>query len=109
MTINEVVVNSPIASAMGAKFSVAGPALGMYLIIGHGTSLESIVRTMGGEVVLRLNGQKMLVTLPFAGYLSLRGNHQVSQIGPVTVDVKRLAKLAEMLAKTSSPKPGGAG
>ena len=109
MVVNDVVVKSSITAAMGARVSITGPGLGMYLVIGRSLTLESLVKITGGEIVLRLNGRKMLVTLPFAGYLSLRGNHQVSQIGPVTVDVKRLAKLAEMLAKTSSPKPDGAG
>jgi hypothetical protein len=109
MVVNEVAVKSPIVSAMGARISVTGPGRGMYLVIGRSTSLESLVKPTGGEIVLRLNGRKMLVTLPFAGYLSLRGNYQISHIGPVTVDIKRLAKVAEMLAKTSSPEPGGAG
>lgn len=101
MVDNEVAVKSPIALAMGARINVTGPGRGMYLVIGPISSLESLVRTAGGEVVLRLNGGKMLATLPFAGYLSLRGNHQISRIGPVTVDVKRLAKLAEMLGKAN--------
>jgi hypothetical protein len=107
MAVKEVVVNSPMATAMGARINITGPGRAMYLISGRGMSLESLVKTTGGEVVLRLNGGKMLVTLPFVGYLSLRGNHQISHIGPVNVDVKRLAKIAEMLANTSSPRHGG--
>jgi hypothetical protein len=109
MAVNEVAVKSSIASAMGARISVTGPGRGVYLVIGRTTLLESLVRTAGGEVVLRLNGLKILVTLPFAGYLALRGNCQISHIGPVTVDIKRLAKLSEMLAKTKLPGPGNAG
>lgn len=104
MAVNEVVVRSAIASAMGARISVTGPARGVYLVIGRGTSPGSLIKTAGGEVVLRLNGGKMLATLPFAGYLSLRGNCEISHIGPVTVDIKRLAKLAEMLAKSRQPR-----
>lgn len=107
MAVNEVAVKSSIASAMGAKVSITGPGRGMYLVIGRGMSLESLVKTTGGEVVLRLNGRKMLLTLPFAGYLSLRGNYQISHIGPVAVDIKRLTKVAKMLSKTSSSGPGG--
>ena len=109
MAVNDVVVKSSITAAMGAKVSITGPRQGMYLVIGRSMALESLVKITGGEVVLRLNGRKMLVTLPFAGYLSLRSNYQISHIGPVAVDIKRLANLAEMLAKTSSPKPGDAG
>ena len=108
MAVNEVVITSSMASAMGARINVTGPARGMYLVIGRDISLESLVRTVGGKVVLRLNDGKMLVTLPFAGYISLRGNDQISHIGPVTVDTKRLAKITEMLANARSPRPAGA-
>ena len=73
MTINQAVAKSSIASAMGATINVTGPGRGMYLVIGDSTSFESVVKTAGGEIILRLNGRKMLVTLPFEGYLSLRG------------------------------------
>ena len=109
MAVNEVSVRSPIAVAMGAKITITGPGRGMYLVTGRSVSLESLVRPAGGEVVLRLNGGKMLATLPFAGYLSLRGDYRISHIGPVSVDVKRLAKLAQILAKANGPKPGNTG
>ncbi len=99
--MNEVVVKSTIATAMGAKVSVTGPARGMYLVIGHGDSMGRLVNAVGGEVVLRLNGSKMLVTLPFAGYLSLRGSREIAHIGPVTVDLKRLSLVAQALSQTA--------
>ena len=102
MSVNEVVVESPIASAMGARISITGPGRGMYLVIGRNASLERLVRAVGGEVVLRFNGCKMMATLPFTGYLALRNSYQISHIGPVTVDTKRLAKLAGMLTKTNN-------
>lgn len=94
---------------MGARISVTGPGRSMYLVVGRGTSLDTIVRTAGGEVVLRLNGWKMLVMLPFIAYLSLRSSHEIAHIGPVTIDVKRLAKLAEIMAKTTGPGPANTG
>lgn len=103
MIINEVPVKSSIASAMGAKISVTGPGRCIYLVIGNGASLAIMIKNAGGEVVLRINGGKMLVTLPFTGYLSLRGNRLISHIGPITVEMKRLAKIAGMLAKANSP------
>lgn len=109
MASDEVAIKSPIASAMGAKISVTGPARSLYLAIGRGASLESLVKTAGGEVVLRLNGGKMLATLPFGGYLSLRSNYEIAHIGPVTVDIKRLTKLAEMLAKQAIQNHNNAG
>jgi len=109
MAVNQVAVRSPIAAAMGASISITGPERGTYLVIGRGDSVESPVMSAGGEVVLRLNGRKMLVTLPFSGYLLLKGNYQVSHIGPVTIDTKRLAKLAETMAKARSPVTDNAG
>lgn len=109
MANSNIVVKSPIASAMGARVSLTGPGRGMYLVIGRNMPLEPLVKTAGGEVVLRLNGQKMLVILPFAGYLSLRSDYQISHIGPVTVDIKRLTRVAEMLSKTVRPGSNGVG
>lgn len=103
MATNEIVVKPAMASAMGAKISITGPGRGMYLVIGRDTPLESLVQTAGGVIVIRLNGRKMLVTLPFVGYLSLRGKREISHIGPITVDIKRLTKITEMLSKTVSP------
>ncbi|MDD5703261.1 MAG: hypothetical protein PHU23_14585, partial [Dehalococcoidales bacterium] len=81
MTVkNEVIVESSIASSMGARVSVTGPGCGMYLVIGRGNSLESLVKEAGGEVVLRLNGRKMLAPLRFVGYLALRNNDKISHI-----------------------------
>ena len=109
MAVNEIVLKSPISAAMGARIQITGPGRGLYLVIGHGAALDAPVKTAGGVIVLRLNGRKMLVTLPFTGYLSLRNNSRIANIGPVTVDIKRLTKLAEILAKAKSPKPGSTG
>jgi hypothetical protein len=99
MPANETEVKSSMASAMGASIKITGPARGMYLIIGCGLPMDSLVKSVGGEIALRFNGRKMLATLPFTGYLSLRANREISHIGPVTVDVNRLNKVAEMLSK----------
>jgi hypothetical protein len=99
MTVNEVVVNTPIASAMGAKVTIANPDRGMFLVIGRDSSPEPIVRASGGKVVLRLNGGKILATLPFVAYLSLLNNYKIACIGPVTVDIDRLSKISKMLVK----------
>ena len=105
MLPNEIAIKSPIASAMGAGIRVVGPARGIYLVVGHNESLESLVRALGGEIVLRFTGLRMLVTLPFTGFMSLRCDAQISHIGPISVDLKRLAKISEILANTSNPKP----
>jgi len=104
-----VIVESPIAAAMGARISLAGPKNGTYLVIGRGAQLDSLLRIAGGKIILRFNGRKMLAALPFAGYLQLRDNYQISHIGPVTVDTKRLARVAEMLANAKKPVPGTGG
>jgi hypothetical protein len=105
--VNEVVVQSSIASSMGARISVTGPGRSMYLVIGRGPSLESVVKAAEGQVVLRFNGRKMLVTLPFPGYLSLRGSREISHIGPISVDIKRLTRVAQMLSGAVSPGSNG--
>ena len=97
---------SPIASALGAKVSVASPGRGMYLVSGRGVSPEAMVRSMNGEVVLRLSSRKLLATLPFTGYLRLHGNRDIASIGPVTVDINRLSEVAETLVKTTNPGSG---
>jgi len=107
MSVNEVAVESRIASAMGAKISISGPGRCMYLIIGNGTSFEPIVRSAGGEIALRLNGRKILASLPFSGYLSLKGNRQISHIGPVSVDLNRLAAVSKMLSGAVGPGSNG--
>ena len=48
--------------------------------------------------MLALNGQKLLATLPFTGYLTLQGDPRIRHIGPVTIDLKRLTQVAGMLA-----------
>jgi|GEM_PF-1483850 hypothetical protein len=99
MPVTDTAVKSSMASAMGASIKITGPARGMYLIIGCGFPMDSLVRSVGGEIALRFNGRKMLATLPFSGYLSLKANREISHIGPVTVDVNRLKKVAEMLSR----------
>jgi hypothetical protein len=105
MATYEAAVKSSIATAMGAKISITGPGRCMYLVIGRSFSPDSLVKTAGGQIVLKINGNKMLVILSFDGYLSLRCNYQISHIGPVNVDIKRLAKVTEMLAKANGTKP----
>lgn len=102
-------IKSPMAEAMGAKIKITGPARGMYLIIGDGDFLDSDVKGAGGEIAIRFNGSKMLAALPFAGYLALKSQRRISHIGPVTVDLKRLAQVANTLAKASNNGSNGPG
>lgn len=88
---------------MGAKISVTGPGRGLYLIIWRNTLQESLLKTAGGEIVLRFNGGKTLAALPFTGYLALRSSFHISHIGPVNVDVKRLARISELLSRARPP------
>lgn len=94
---NKVIIKNPISFAMGASVSIAGPENGTYLIMGSRDILESLVRSAGGQIILRLNGRKMLVALPFAGYSALRSNRDISHIGPVTIDTGRLAALIKVM------------
>jgi hypothetical protein len=109
MSVNEISVTSRMASAMGASVKITGPGRSMYLIIGNKISPKALVKSAGGEIVLSFNGGKMLATLPFTGYLSLKGNKQISHIGPVSVNLKHLAKITETLTKVTGPGPNNHG
>ena len=98
MDSNEIDVSTPVGEALGARISLSGPPRGMYLVIGRGTLPVSAIRSVEGQVVLALNGQKLLATLPFTGYLTLQGDPRIRHIGPVTIDLKRLTQVAGMLA-----------
>ena len=107
--MNEVEIKSSVASAMGAKVSVTGPSRGLYLIVGRSAAIENLVRSAVGSVILRLDGKKLLATLTFAGYLALRGDVEVSHIGPVSVDLKRLASVSQSLSKVAGQGRQGSG
>ena len=106
MAVNEVIVNNPVVDAMGARISLSGPGRSMYLIICHGSLLVSLVKAYYGEIVLALNGSKMLATLPFTGYLGLRNDSRIAHIGPVNIDLQRLTKVARMLVNTEKDVGG---
>lgn len=98
--MGEITIQSSMATAMGARIRIVGPGRSMYMVIGNSTPPDQLVKTHGGEIAMRFNGGKMLVTLPFEGYLALKSNRSILHIGPVTVDVKRLARFSQMLART---------
>lgn len=93
---------SAIAAAMGAKIDIAGPPRGMYLIICEGLLPELLAERAGGTTVMRLNGRKLLAVLPFNAYLALKQVPNISHIGPVTVDMQRLTRIAQLLAGTGT-------
>jgi hypothetical protein len=101
MDSNTIAVSTPVTEAMGARISLAGPPRGMYLVIGRETLPLASIQATGGQVVLVLNGRKLLASLPFPGYLALRGDPYIAHIGPVTIDLKRLTQVAGMLAAAS--------
>lgn len=104
LTVNEEIGCSSMAHALGATIKVALPQQGMYLVVGNNVSPEPLVKSQGGEAVLRLAGFRLLITLPFAGYLALRANRNIKTIGPVTVDTRRLSAIVELLARTRNTK-----
>jgi hypothetical protein len=105
LTVNDQIACSPMANALGASIKVTLPKQGMYLIVGDHTPLEPLVKSHGGEIILRLAGFRLLAALPFSGYLSLRANRNIKAIGPVTVDGKRLAAVIGLLVKTRKTNP----
>jgi hypothetical protein len=99
---------SAIAAAMGAKIDIAGPPRGMYLIISDGLQPDLLAERAGGTTVMRLNGCKLLAVLPFDAYLALKQDPGIAHIGPVTVDIQRLTKIAQLLAGSGTVVPGNA-
>ncbi len=94
--------HSQTARTMGAVVRIAGPPIGLYLVVGHGTGagLEALVTRAGGRIAVRLKPTALLAVLPFEGYLVLKADARLASIGPVSIDPARARNLAEILAGT---------
>ncbi|WP_372796855.1 hypothetical protein [Pontiella sp.] len=88
---------------MGAKITVAGPSKGLYLVIGRAGMIERLVSSAGGSIAMRFAGGKILAALPFEGFMSLKANPDITRIGPVSLDMKRLENLTRGM--TAPPGP----
>ena len=93
---------------MSAAIRIAGPPLGLYLVVDHGTRLEELVAKAGGRTALRLTATTLLAVLPFEGYLALKADSRLASIGPVSIDPARASTLSEILAGTTAPHLGAA-
>ncbi|MBL8146147.1 MAG: hypothetical protein JNL34_07160 [Anaerolineae bacterium] len=87
-----------MASAFGAKITVAAPDHGLYLIMGRVPSVISDVRVAGGQPVIILpGGLDLLAMMPAASFLWLKGQPSVAQIGPVTIDEERFHQFLSLV------------
>ncbi len=80
------------AERFGAKVSIGLPGRGMFLLEAvEPGSLDALVRSVGGQMVARLDAGKALVVMGVTSYMGLRASWAVRFIGPVNVDQQRLA------------------
>ena len=94
------------AERFGAKVSVGLPGRGMFLLEAvEPDCIDSLVRSVGGQVVARIDAGKALVVMAVTAYMGLRGHRAVRFMGPVNVDQQRLAAVLGALnvAKTTPP------
>ncbi|QBG46689.1 hypothetical protein EGM51_04480 [Verrucomicrobia bacterium S94] len=97
--------HSKFSDAMGAEISMAGPASGMYLMIGKNILPKGLPEKIGGKTVMQLSSNKLLALLPFETYLALKNDIGISHIGPVNVDTERLSRMAQMLTTGGRTAP----
>lgn len=91
-----------IAERFGAKVSVGLPGRGMFLLVpSEPRGLDALVRSVGGQVVARLEAGKALVVMALPAYMGLRASRAVQFIGPVNVDQYRLAEVLGALNVTN--------
>ena len=95
------------AERFGAKVSIDLPGRGMFLLeTVEPDCLDPLVRSVGGQVVARIDAVKALVVMGVASYLGLRGHRAVRFMGPVHVDQQRLAAaLGALSAAKTAPLP----
>ena len=87
------------AERFGAKVSIVLPGRGMFLIeASDPDGLDFLVRSVGAQVVARVDSGKALVVMGIVSYMGLRGSRAVRFIGPVNVDQQRLAAVLGALS-----------
>jgi hypothetical protein len=92
------------AERFGAKVSLGLPGRGMFLLVAaEPGGLDVLVRSVGGQMVTRLDAQKALVLMGLTAYMGLRGSRAVRFIGPVNVDQQRLAAVLAVFQAQPPP------
>lgn len=94
------------AERFGAKVSIDLPGRGMFLLEAvEPDCLNFLVRSVGGQMVARLDAGKALVVMGVTSYMGLRGSRSVRFIGPVNVDQQRLAAVLGALNVSPTAPP----
>lgn len=82
-----------VARAFGAVVNVEAPPRGLYLVIGRRGVPEAAVRSVRGEVVVRLDeSASLLAVLAVDNHAVLQRHPDVALAGPVTIDPERFAR-----------------
>ncbi|HET97354.1 MAG TPA: hypothetical protein ENN98_01360 [Desulfurivibrio alkaliphilus] len=96
---------SAFANRFGAKVSLAGAGEGLFLVIARLSDPAPRVRARDGQVVMRLNGTKVLARMALKQALALLKDPGISKVGGVQLDMERYQKfLAAQVA--GGPPPG---
>ena len=98
---------SSTARAFGATINLKTSDQGLFLVTGYGPSLIPLVKSAGGEVVLRLSDTRVLASMRFKTYLAFRQNPEIAFIGPVSIDRERFARFMALLAQSRASSNGG--
>ena len=83
----------------GAKVSFAQGGEGLFLIVSSAGDPEPKVRAYEGQVVMRLNGTKLLARMGLAKALDLLKEPGISKVGGVHLDVERCKRFLASQAK----------
>ncbi len=90
--------SSSMAQAFAAKIHLETSDLGLFFIIGHTGLIDEAVRSVGGNIVFRLPGnRKLLAVLRTAAFYEIRRHPEVALVGPIVVDPQRFARFAALI------------
>ncbi len=89
---------SAVAQAFGAAVTVQHEGGGLYLVVGQGASPVGVVRSAGGEVVLRLpDGLRILAILPNDSHEAVQRHPTIALAGRVTIDRERFGRFTALV------------
>jgi hypothetical protein len=88
---------SATARAFGAEVDVEPPPRGLYLVVGRHGMPDAAIRSVGGEVMVRMEERdSVLAILAVDTHLALQHHPDVALAGPVTIDPERFARFVAL-------------
>jgi hypothetical protein len=87
-----MISGSAFANRFGAKVSLAGASEGLFLVIARLSDPAPRVRALGGQVVMRLNGTKVMARMELNQALALLKEPGIDKVGGIHLDVERYHK-----------------